>query len=111
MEPATVSAAATPVLAFGGALAGQWLSRKGAKELDIRWRREETMRLLRWAAALAVEEDTARSAVGLATLSALGVSELLHPADEVVVSAVVDAVLDPVAAGYTGFAPTAREAD
>jgi hypothetical protein len=108
---ATFAAATTPVLAFGGAVAGQLISRKGARELEVRWRREETMRLLRWAAQLAVDDDTARSAVGVAALTALGVSELLHRADEVVVSAVLDAVLDPVAVGYSGAAPAAEEAD
>ena len=75
---AVVVALGTPVLAFAGALLGQLLTRRGAKELDIRWRREETMRLLRWAAELAVDEDVGRGAVGVAALEALEVSELLQ---------------------------------
>lgn len=41
--------ALTPVLAFLGALIGHVLTRRASLELD-RWRRrEETMRMLRWA--------------------------------------------------------------
>ncbi len=35
--------------AFLGVLIGHWLLRKGANELDVWRRREETMRMLRWA--------------------------------------------------------------
>jgi hypothetical protein len=97
---AVVVALGTPVLAFAGALLGQLLTRRGAKELDIRWRREETMRLLRWAAELAVDEDVGRGAVGVAALEALEVSALLQKDDQALISAVLDAVVEPVVDVY-----------
>ena len=98
---ATAAAVGTPLLAFGGALAGgQVLSRRGARELDVRWRREETMRLLRWAAELAVDSDVGRGGVGLAALDALGRSELVQEEDTSIVLAVLDAVLARAAESY-----------
>ena len=68
-------------LAFVGALAGHVLGRRSARELD-RWRRrEETMRLLRWAVELAVGADKPRSRAGLSALAALLDSSLLDPDD------------------------------
>ena len=46
----------TPAAAFVGALIGHIVSRKGAKELEIWRRREETMRMLRWATELAAAD-------------------------------------------------------
>ncbi|MDP9444891.1 MAG: hypothetical protein M3P83_11320 [Actinomycetota bacterium] len=43
-------AVATPGLAFVGGMVGHLLTRKGAREMDTWRRREETMRMLRWAA-------------------------------------------------------------
>ena len=48
------------------------------------------MRMLRWAAEQAAKEDT--WTVGLATLNALGSSELLQPEDRGIINAVLDAV-------------------
>jgi hypothetical protein len=39
----------TPAAAFLGVLIGHVLLRRGANELDVWRRREETMRMLRWA--------------------------------------------------------------
>ena len=47
----------TPLLTFIGVLIAQLMTRKGAQELEVRSKREETMRNLRWAAELAVKED------------------------------------------------------
>src|SRR6201999_3130479 len=96
------AAIGTPMLAVGGALAGQLLQRRAARELDVRWHREETMRLLRWAAELAVDGADERSAIGIAALHALSRSELVQRADQIILGAVLDAVVDPVAAGYDG---------
>jgi len=93
-------AVGTPVLAFLGAVFGQLLTRKGAKETDIRWRREETMRILRWAAELAVDGDVARSSVGVAALDALEESALLQDDDQPLISAVLDAVVEPAVDAY-----------
>lgn len=97
---AIVVAVGTPLLAFVGALVGQLLSRKGAKEKDLRWHREETMRLLRWAAELAVDSDGGRSDLGVAALDALEESELLQGDDQALISAVLDAVVGPVVDDY-----------
>lgn len=75
--------------------------RLGAVELD-RWRRrEETMRMLRWASeSAAAGENTALARIGLAALEALGDSELLQVEDQVFIDRVLDAVLDPVVSQY-----------
>lgn len=95
-----VLAIATPLLAFAGALLGQVLARRGALEQDVRWRREETMRLLRWAAELASGTDYRRKLVGVATLRGLQRSELLQPDDQALMSAVLDVVALRVSGSY-----------
>ncbi|MGB3763716.1 MAG: hypothetical protein WA966_10870 [Ornithinimicrobium sp.] len=83
---------ATPVLAFAGALVGHVLSRRGALELD-RWRkREETMRMLRWATELATDRDTDRAEAGLTVLSALLDSPLLDRADVELVATIAASI-------------------
>jgi hypothetical protein len=86
-------AVATPLLAFGGVLLGNWWSRRGAIELDTWRRREETMRLLRWAADNAVGPGPRINLMGVAALEALRFdSELLQPMDYPLVDAVTEAV-------------------
>ncbi len=86
-------AVATPTLSFAGSWLGGSLNRRTARELD-RWRRrEETMRLLRWASELATDDDDRRAAVGVATMRALNASEMLQPEDLVMLAAVIGAVL------------------
>lgn len=83
---------ATPVLAFLGAVLGQWVNRKGALELD-RWRRrEETLRMLRWAVELATDTDPHRQRAGLTTLRALLESPLLDRDDKPMVVVVATSV-------------------
>jgi hypothetical protein len=89
----TVSLGA-PIAAFIGALVGHVLLRKGANELDVWRRREETMRMLRWASEQAASGDDAKSRMGVAALEALGTSELLQEPDQYLVDAVVDSLLD-----------------
>ena len=70
-------------------------SLRGTEE---RWRREETMRLLRWAAELAIgradEADEAGSLAGLQILDALQSSPLLQKEDQKFISAVLEAIVD-----------------
>lgn len=99
---ALVLAVASPLLAFLGVLAGQWVARRGAREMEVRWRREETMRMLRWAADLAVSADPARSDLGLAALDGLQRSEILQQDDQALISGVLDAVVDRAEDVYTG---------
>jgi hypothetical protein len=85
---AVVILLATPLLAFAGAMAGHLLSRRGAVELD-RWRkREETMRLLRWAVELATDPTPDRAAAGMTVLSGLLDSPLLDDADVELVASI-----------------------
>lgn len=86
---------ATPVLAFLGAMAGHLLLRRTAVELD-RWRkREETMRLMRWAVELATDTDQDRARAGLIVLGALLDSPLLDEADIDLVATVAGVVALP----------------
>ena len=84
----------TPVLAFLGAVIGHVLLRRGATELDVWRRREETMRMLRWASEQAASTDDATSRMGLAALTALSDSELLQEPDQALVDAVIDSLLE-----------------
>jgi hypothetical protein len=89
---AAVMLVVTPLLAFGGSVAGHLLSRRSALELD-RWRkREETLRILRWAIELAVDDNESRARAGETTLSALLGSALLDPDDADLVARVTDSV-------------------
>jgi hypothetical protein len=83
----------TPLLAFAGSFLGHLLARKGAKELD-RWRRrEETMRMLRWAAEKAVDHDQRIAEIGMTALTALAGSELLQQEDRDLIDAVTQAAV------------------
>lgn len=90
---------APAVLAFIGAALGILVTRRNATELERRWRREETLRTLRWAADLAADTDTARSDLGVAALVALIDAELVRDEDKEYIRAILDAVLDPAATG------------
>jgi hypothetical protein len=79
---------AAPLLGFAGGLVGQLLARRSDVETD-RWRkREETMRMLRWATELATDPDQARATAGLTVLDALLDSPLLDDADVEMVSTI-----------------------
>jgi hypothetical protein len=98
---ATGAVIASPVLAFVGAIGGSRIASRADDRLD-RWRRrEETMRMVRWAAELAISESESESLLGVAALDALRFSELLQPADYDLVDRVTEAVaggtLDEVA--------------
>lgn len=91
---------ATPVLAFAGAVTGHWWARKGAVELDTWRRREETMRLVRWAVEQSAGDSDRAAAAGTAALEALVSSELLQEHDRVLVEGVIDALLAEDLAAY-----------
>jgi hypothetical protein len=94
MSLAVFALVASPLLAFLGVLAGHRVARSSARELD-RWRRrEETMRLLRWATELAVDRDPARSLVGVEVLGALVDAPILDADDRKLVAAVFAAAAD-----------------
>jgi hypothetical protein len=92
MSLAAFALVASPLLAFLGVLLGHRVTRTSARELD-RWRkREETMRLLRWATDLAVDTEPARATVGIAVLEELLVAPILDQDDRTLVTTVGTAV-------------------
>ncbi len=82
----------TPVISFGAAWLGGWLGRVTAKETHARQRREETMRLFRWAADMAVADDVRKRAAGISALDALETAGLFEPDDFVLLDAVTNAI-------------------
>ncbi|MEO6502155.1 MAG: hypothetical protein ABIQ09_09625 [Jatrophihabitantaceae bacterium] len=82
----------TPGTALAGVLIGQLLTRRDAKELEKRSRREQVMKTLEWAAEMAISEGEATSRLGLSQLRALAASNL----NDQDVQAFVDAALDAV---------------
>ena len=97
--------AAAPVLAFAGSWVGTAVGRKSARELD-RWRRrEETMRLLRWAAEMGTSGEEPKTKLGVATLRALAESELLQEQDYNLLDAVNRSLLQSPAGAYGNDEP------
>ena len=91
----------SPILAFLGVLLAQGLTRKSATELEARSKREETMRILRWAAELAVSPDDRMADLGVAQLVALLTSDLLDDSEKVFVEVALDAVYEDPEAELT----------
>ena len=91
MDPGTWIAIITVLVTQGVVL-------YGLRGTEARWRREETMRLLRWAAELAIgrsdSSDDAAALAGLQILDALQSSPLLQREDQEFISAVLEAIVD-----------------
>lgn len=86
----------SPLLAFLGVLLAQVIGRKGAKELEIRSKREETLRTMRWAAELSASKEDRLADLGVAELEALLGSDLLEESEKTFVEAALTAVyVDP----------------
>jgi hypothetical protein len=85
----------SPLLAFFGVLIGQVITRRGARELEIRLKREEVMRVLRWAAELAVSDDQAHARLGLRSSERSLTSDLLDEEEKDFVQAALTAVVEP----------------
>ena len=83
----------TPALAFLGVAIGQAVRRRGAQELEVRSKRKEVLRILRWAAELAVSDDPGHARLGVAELGALLTSELLDDEEKNFVQAALEAVV------------------
>jgi hypothetical protein len=79
--------------------------RLGAEELELRSRREEVMRNLRWAAELAVSKDTARALMGTRQLHALGRSPLLDADGQQFVDEALAAVVEEPVQAVSRAAP------
>lgn len=92
MSLAAFALVASPLLAFLGVLLGHRVTRASARELD-RWRkREETMRLLRWGAEIAMDDSPTRAPAGLDILVSLTLAPLLDEEDRELVLAITTAV-------------------
>jgi hypothetical protein len=103
---------AAAAFAFFGAVVGQWWSRRSARELDHWRRREETMRMLRWAVELAADDHPLRAQAGLEALTGLTQSELLQLEDQVLVKGITDMFLNSPLGAYTELvAPEIVEGD
>jgi hypothetical protein len=87
----------TPVAAFLGGLIGQLVTRKGARELEHRSRREQVMQALRWAAELAASDDEAKARLGVRQLRALADSNLSDPDVQLFVDAALETVVEELA--------------
>jgi hypothetical protein len=88
-----VVAFGTPALAFAGGLIGQLVTRRGAVELEKRSKREEVMRILRWAAELGVSADEAKARLGRAELDTLLDADLLDEEERDFVQTALEATL------------------
>jgi hypothetical protein len=96
------------LIAGGSAVLAAWLAgaRKAARQLDQWRRREETMRILRWAADKATSKADDERLLALAVLDALDSSKpaLLQPEDQGILDAVLDAMLSDATAVVEQYA-------
>jgi hypothetical protein len=90
------------LIAGGSAVLAAWLggARRAARQLDQWRRREETMRILRWAADKATTKNDDERLLALSVLDALDSSKptLLQPEDQGILDAVLDSVLSDATA-------------
>lgn len=84
----------SPLLAFLGVLFAQFIGRKGARELETRSKREETLRTMRWAAELSASKEDRLANLGVAELEALLDSDLLEESEKTFVEAALTAVYE-----------------
>jgi hypothetical protein len=85
----------TPFLAFCGALLAVLVALRGARQLERRSVREETMRNLRWASELGVSDDPRLVKLGALQLEALSRQPQLDDYELVMVMAAVDSMEAP----------------
>ena len=83
----------SPALVFIGVLIGQAITLRNAKELEMRSKREEVMRILRWAAEIAASDNEALARQGVAQLGALLRSDMLDDSQKDFVHAALAAVV------------------
>lgn len=77
-----VVAVGAPALAFAGAYLGNRRAVRADRQVDAWRRREETMRMVRWAADKAYVTSPHEARFGLEALVALLDAEILQPEDE-----------------------------
>jgi hypothetical protein len=91
---AALAALAAPLAALAGVWIGATMTRRSDIELEHWRRREETMRMLRWAGEQLDSDHSGVRRLGLVTLSELVRSELLQPEDAALVTEVFDTALE-----------------
>lgn len=91
------------ILAMVGVLVGQVVIVVLAVLAGLRWRREQSLGLVRWAAELAADRDEAKATLGVETLIALGKSPLFHKKDQII----LDAALAVAVQGHDGVSHSA----
>jgi hypothetical protein len=98
---------APALIAGASAVLAAWLAgaRKAATQLDQWRRREETMRILRWAADKATSEDDGERFLALSVLDALdhSIPALLQVEDQGILDAVLDVVLSEATAAVEEY--------
>jgi hypothetical protein len=93
-----LAAVLVPAAAVIGGIVGSLLTRRGAKEAENRGRREELMRLHRWASELSIEKDPRKAQLGIGQLAALLNSPLLSEDEKVFIdAALASAIHEPTA--------------
>ena len=94
LNPIIIGGIVAAVGAFFGAASGAWLNRIATKEADEWRRREESLRMLRWAAESAVRSHIGTAKLGQDMLDALYSSaDLLQDADKPLVDAALLSVV------------------
>lgn len=101
----------SPALAFLGVLFASWLTRRSARELETRSKREETMRTLRWAAELAASEQENVALLGVAELRALAESDLLDESQKLFIDAALESVIHDATEEIEDIEAAGDEAD
>lgn len=91
---AALAALVAPLTALAGVWIGSSMTRRTDQELEHWRRREETMRMLRWAGEQLDSDHPGVRRLGLVTLSELVRSELLQPEDAALVTEVFDTALE-----------------
>jgi hypothetical protein len=84
----------SPSLTAAIAVLAQYFGHRAARELEIRSKREEVMRNLRWAAELAASDDAKKALLGVVELKALRDSKMLSEAELGFIYAALDDAIE-----------------
>lgn len=76
------------------------VARMASQELDISHRREESMRMIRWASEQVTSGNDLKARMGVGALNALSEGALLQPEDRGLMVAVVQAIVEPALDEY-----------
>jgi hypothetical protein len=89
---------ASPLLLLIGVLIGHRVTRQGTKELDTRAKREELLRMVRWAGEQ-IPKGVDEGRIAVAVLRAAGASAILQEGDQAFIDAIIDgSIAEPVEA-------------